>query len=589
LEQENLVAETMQEAPGNASGFLSGMAGRARRFQWRSLLRTQTIVIAVGIVLVAWLALVPLCYLLWQTFYDGQSITLANFREAYGATGLGQMAWNSLLFTVGATLFSVVGGTTLAYLVVRTDVPFKPLVYGASLIPLIIPGILYTISWIFLLSPRTGLYNQWLEPIFGPGFFNVFSVAGMILVDGLHTTPLAFLFMYAAFRSMDPSLEESALMSGARMPAMIRRITLPLTKPALYAAILVMAVRAMESFEVPALLGLPSNIYVFTSRIWYSLDQYPPRFGQAGAYAVLLLVITTVGLVLQSRLSNSGKTYQTISGKGFRPHPMELGKLRWVAAFMILLYFIVAVVVPMLILIYASTQSYYSSPTWSSITHGTLSNYTDVLQDNIVKRATINSLMLGIGTATAVMFVMAIISWIVVRTKVPGRVLLDTLSFLPLSIPGLVMGVALLFVYLRFPVPVYGTIVILFIAYFTRYMPYGMRYASTSMYQISVELEEAAATSGASWWQTFRRIYLPLLMPGLIAGWTYIVMVSFRELSSSILLYSPGNEVLSVLIFLLWNNGQFGELSALGVMMIAILVVIVLVARKLGARVGVRQ
>jgi iron(III) transport system permease protein len=176
-----------------------------------------------------------------------------------------------------------------------------------------------------------------------------------------------------------------------------------------------------------------------------------------------------------------------------------------------------------------------------------------------------------------------------VRTKLKGRWLIDNLAFLPLTIPGLVLGVALLFVYLRLPVPIYGTLWILFIAYFTRYMPYGMRYATTSMYQISGELEESAKVSGASWWQGFRRIMLPLLVPGLVAGWIYIVTVSVRELSSSILLYSPGNEVLSILIFEQWTNGQTNELAALGVIMVAALVALVFVASRLGAKIGVKE
>lgn len=561
-----------------------------RKAAWSRVFQLQSIIVAAGILLVAWLALVPIAYLLWATFYNGESLTLEFFAEAYGSsTGLTRMAVNSFVFALGSTILSVFVGTALAYLCVRTDVPFKPLVFASSLIPLIIPGILYTIAWIFLLSPRIGLINAMIEPFFGEGVFNVFSIGGMILVEGLHSSPLAFLFMYAAFRSMDPSLEESALMNGARLPQVLRRVTLPLTKPALYAAVLVMGIRAIESFEVPALLGLPAEIYVFTSRIWRSLDRFPPSYGEAGALALLLLAITAVGLYCQSRLSRKTRTFQTISGKGFRPHPMELGKLRWPAAILILMYFLFAVVMPCLVLLYASTQPFYSVPSAESLSNMTFDNYAAVLDSNIVKRATTNSLLLGIGTATAVMFVMAIMAWVVVRTKARGRLLLDNLTFLPLSIPGLVMGVALLFVYLRFPAPIYGTILILFVAYFTRYMPYGMRYASTSMYQIAGELEESAYTSGASWWQTFRRIYLPLLMPGLLAGWVYIVMVSFRELSSSILLYSPGNEVLSVLIFSMWENGQFTQLSALGIMMIAILVVIVAIAQKLGAKVGVRQ
>jgi iron(III) transport system permease protein len=388
---------------------------------------------------------------------------------------------------------------------------------------------------------------------------------------------------------MDPSLEESALMSGARLPTVFRRITLPLARPALFASILIMVVRGLESFEVPALLGIPGGVWVFTSRIWRVLNQYPQDFGQAGAYALSLLLLTSVGVYLNSRLSRRGRSFQTVTGKGFRPHPMELGRMRIPATVLMFLYFGLAVLLPVLILVYTSTQHFYSVPSLETLTNMTWENYDYTFTKGRSLTALRNSFSLGIGSATSVMLVMAIASWGVVRTKLPGRWLVDNLSFLPLTVPGLVLGVSLLFVYLRFPVPIYGTIWILFVAYFTRYMPYGMRYASTSMYQISGELEESAQTSGASWWQTFRRVNLPLLMPGLLAGWIYILMVSVRELSSSILLYSPGNEVLSILIFEQYENGQFTELAALGVVMVVALIVLVFIAHKLGARIGVRE
>ncbi len=263
--------------------------------------------------------------------------------------------------------------------------------------------------------------------------------------------------------------------------------------------------------------------------------------------------------------------------------------MRIPATILMFAYFGIAVLLPVLILVYASTQNFYSVPSVQTLTNMTWDNYEYTLTNRQSLTALRNSFTLGIGSATLVMLVMAIASWVVVRTKLPGRWLVDNLSFLPLTVPGLVMGVALLFVYLRFPLPIYGSLWILFIAYFTRYMPYGMRYSSSSMYQISGELEESAQTSGATWWQTFRRVNLPLLMPGLVAGWIYIVMVSVRELSSSILLYSPGNEVLSILIFEQYENGQFTELASLGVVMVAALIVLVFVAQKLGAKIGVKE
>jgi iron(III) transport system permease protein len=555
------------------------------------MLSARNLISLLVVALVFYLAVVPLGFLLWQTFVRDGTVTLEWFREAYSSIGLTGMAMNSIVFAVGATVLAISIGTLLAYLIVRTDVPFKPLMFAASLVPLIIPGILHTIAWIFLASPQIGVVNlHVIQPLTGGRSLNVFSLPGMIVVEGLHLAPLVFLLMVASFRSMDPSLEESAVMSGAPLRTVFRRITIPLARPALYAAVLIMVVRALEAFEVPALLGLNGGVWVFTSRIWQVLKDKPPSYGEAGALSMSLLVLTTIGIYLHSRLAKRSRAFQTVTGKGFRPRPVQLGFWRWPATLLILLYFVVAVVLPLLILIYASTQRFYSPPTRATLSQMSLQPYRDVIHSDIAITAAKNSVLLGIGSATTIMLLMAVAAWIVVRTNLSGRWMIDNLAFLPLAVPGLVLGVGLLFVYLRLPgIHLYNTIWILFMAYLTRYMPYGMRYASTSMFQIGRELEESALTSGAGWFQSFRRIVLPLLMPGLVAGWIYIVIVSVRELSSTIILYSPGKEVLSILIWEMNQNGEFPQLAALGTMMVAGLVVLVTVAYKLGARIGVRE
>ena len=556
----------------------------------RRLLSARNLIVVGVTLLVAYLALVPIGFLLWQTFVHGGHFTLDSFRTAYSDAGLFDMTMNSFAFAIGSTTMAIVLGTGLAHLVVRTDVPFKALMFGASLVPLIIPGILHTIAWFFLLSPQIGVLNLHLiRPLTGHDF-NVTSIPGMILVEGLHLTPLVFLLMVASFRSMDPSLEESAIMSGAPLRKVFFRITLPLARPALYAAILIMAVRTLESFEVPAVLGLNQHIWVFTSRIWSTLNAVPPDYSTAGAYAMSLLVLTTIGVFWHGRLTKRSRSYQTVTGKGFRPRPIPLGKWKWPATALIFAYFIISVVLPIAILFYASVQRFYAPPTGYTLTHGTWDNYKAVFDDPLVRHGFKNSLILGLGSASVVMLIAAVASWIVVRTKLRGRWLIDSLAFLPLTIPGLVLGVAILSIYLRTPwLPIYGTLWILFIAYLTRYIPYGMRYSSTSMFQIGRELEESAQMSGAGWFQVFRRIVLPLLVPGFVAGWIYIVIVSVRELGSSVLLYSPGREVLSIAIWEMWRNGQFPELCALGILMVSGLVILVGIAYKLGARIGVRE
>src|SRR3954453_13496184 len=337
----------------------------------RRLLSARNLIVLVVAILIAYLALVPIGFLLWQTFVRNGHLSFGAFREAYAAVGLGTMLLNSFAFSAGATIFALAIGTALAYLIVRTDVPGKSLMYAASVVPLIIPGILHTISWTFLLDPTNGIVNIWFIEKIGLPAFNVYSIPGMIFIEGLHLSPLVFLLMVASFRSMDPSLEESAGVGGAALWRVFQRVTLPLAKPALYAAILIMVVRCLESFEVPAVIGLRNHIWVFTSRIYGALHVLDPDYAGAGALAMSLLVLTSLGVWWHSRLARRARAFQTVTGKGFRPRSMPLGKWRWPAVAFVLAYFFVSIVLPLLTLGYASTQPYYSPPTHSTLTHPT--------------------------------------------------------------------------------------------------------------------------------------------------------------------------------------------------------------------------
>jgi iron(III) transport system permease protein len=558
---------------------------------------SRWIMIGVPVALVVWLALVPLVFLLWQSFLTPQTAaapaqyTLDNFRTAYFAPETARLFFNSVQFAVGSALFALIVGTALAWMNERTNTPFKTLFFALAIIPLVIPGILFTVSWIMLASPKIGLINLALQKLTGTDavFVNIYTMAGMIWVDGLHYSPMAFLLMTAAFRSMDPSLEESALMSGASVLQIARRITLKLAWPAALGSLLILFVRSIESFEVPALLGLPVGIHVYTSSIYQAIHQYPSQIGLAAAYAVTLLLITSLGIYAQSRLSSQGSRFSTVTGKGFRPRTIDLGKWRYLTAAIFILYFVVIVLLPFLVLLWSSLQKFYSAPSLEALGRVSLDSYRAVLDYPQFSRSVWNSLVLAVGSAAVIMLTSAVISWIVVRTKVPGRWMLDNLASLPLVFPGLVLGLAIMICYLHVDIGVYGTLWIILIAYVTRFLPYGMRYTSTSMLQIHKELEESAAMSGASWGMTFRRIILPLLKPGLLAGFIYVMIVSIRELSSSILLYSPGTEVVSIMIWELWQNGQYVELSALGVMLIVALFVLVMLAQLAGRRFGIAE
>jgi len=278
-----------------------------------------------------------------------------------------------------------------------------------------------------------------------------------------------------------------------------------------------------------------------------------------------------------------------MTGKGFRPRQIDLGRWRWGTAAIFVVYFLLIVVLPFCVLLWSSFQRFYAVPSMEALQNLTLDPYRFILSYPNLTRTIWNSVALAFGTATIVMLVTSVICWIVVKTALPGRWLLDGVASLPIVFPGLVLGLAIMVFYLNVDVGVYGTIWIMLIAYVTRFMPYGLRYTTTSMVQIHKELEESAAMSGASWGITFRRIILPLLKPGLLAGWIYVMIVSIRELSTSILLYSPDTQVMSIVIWELWENGQYVELSALGVLFILALFVLVLVAQWLGRKYGVKE
>jgi iron(III) transport system permease protein len=555
------------------------------------------LVIGVCVAVTVYLGIVPLGFLLWQSFFTPHTaakaaeFTLGNYREAYGSAETWVLFWNSVKFASGTAVLAFVLGTLLAWMNERTNTPFKALFFALSLIPLVIPGILFTVSWILLGSPKIGLINLALQKVFDTEavFINVYSLWGMIWVDALHYSPMAFLLMTAAFRAMDPALEESAVMSGASVWQVLTRVTLPLVWPAIFATLLILFVRAIESFEVPALLGLPVGIQVFTSAIYQAVHRYPSQIGLASAYAVTLLLLTTIGVYFQSVLSSRGNKYATMTGKGFRPRPIDLGPWRYLAVAVFLVYFLLIVLLPFAVLLWSSFQKFYSVPSIEAIQRMTFEPYRTVLDHPGLWRSVWNSLVLAVGSATLIMLVTSVICWIVVKTRLPGRWLLDNIASLPMVFPGIVLGLSIMILYLYVPIGVYGTIWILVIAYVTRFLPYGLRYNTTSMLQIHKELEESAAMSGASWTTSFRRIILPLLKPGLVAGWIYIMIVSIRELSSSILLYSPGNEVLSILIWELWENGQYVELSALGVMFIIALFILVMIAQWVGSKFGIKE
>jgi iron(III) transport system permease protein len=418
----------------------------------------------------------------------------------------------------------------------------------------------------------------------------VFSLTGMIFVQSLHVVPIAFLMGTAAFTSMDSSLEEAALASGASPGRTFRTITLRMVRPALVSAGLLMFIQTISTFEVPQLIGVPDRHYVFVSKIYSALQEFPPNYGTVGVIGTFVMVIASIGLILSQRMSRRGN-FATITGKGFRAQPQDIGRWRWLGFAAILVFFIVAVVFPLAMLVWSSLLKGYQQPSFAALHQLTFRNFTEVFNRPGITNAIENSLITAVTAAIVVTVLSALVAYITVKTKLFGRALLDGLATIPIAVPSVVMGVAILYWYLAAPLPVhlYGTLTILIIAFVTITLPYGMRYLAPGMAQIKDELEEAATSSGASWLQSFRRVFIPLLMPSLLAAFLYTMIVAFREISAAIFLYSSGTEVLSVQIYDLYRNGSYPPVAALGVMMVLFLTVLTIGVRLLTRRFGIKS
>jgi iron(III) transport system permease protein len=553
------------------------------------------LILTLASLVVAFLALVPVCTMLYASLQSdflgvGQSNwTLHNYSKTFAAPGFGSLVANSFGYALATSLVCIIIGFGLAWLVTRTNAPFKSFARAAALVPMIIPGVLSTIAWSLLLSPEQGPLNQLLRNVGLPAF-NVYSLQGMVFVQSMHMVPVAFLMGMAAFSSMDSSMEEAALASGASPVRTFFTITVRMVRPAIFSAALLMFVQTISTFEVPQLIGVPGHSYVFVSRIYSALQQFPADYGTVGVIGVFVLVIAISGLLLSRRVSK-GSGVQTITGKGFRAQVQDLGRWRWAGFACFVLFFVVAVVLPLAMLLWSSLLPGYEPPSWHALHDLTMSNYSDILHRPVLMKSLKNSVVTSLASGLIVTALSALVAYITVKTKIFGRGFLDALATIPIAVPSIVMGVGILYFYLAVPLPIhlYGTTAIMIIAFVTITMPYGMRYIVPGMAAIKDELEEAATSSGANWFQRFWRVFIPLLMPSLLAAFLYSMIVSFREISAAVFLYTSGTEVVSVEIYDLYRNGTYPVVAALGIVMVLLLVVLVALFQLLSRAVGIKQ
>lgn len=550
----------------------------------------------VGVV-IAYLSLSPTLMLFYGSFLSKPlgvpgDFTLQHYVQAYTDPLTYQLLLNSFIFAAGSSLLATVLAAAVAWITVRTNAPFRKVFELTAIVPNIFPPLMLAVAWGALLSPRTGLINRFLMQFLGfeSAPFNIYSMGGMIFVEGLITAPLAFLIVSASLHSMDPSLEESARVAGSSNLQIARRITFPIIRPALLAAATLNFVRAIESFETPAIIALPARIEVFTTKIYReAIGAFPPNQNVAATYAVSLLVITMVFVYLYRRLTSRSERYVTVTGRGYRPTIIDLGKWRYFASSVAALILIFIVALPFIVLLYVSFITYIHVPgekTWDLLT---LEHYRSNLTDGRTYRALKNSLFLAVGGATLCMLLASVTAYLTTKTKTAGRSLIEALTFIPWAFPGTALAIGLLWTYVYIPLPIYGTLWILLIGYITRFLPYGLRTMTSTVVQVHDDLRDASMTCGAGFWATFRRILLPLLRPGFIAGWIILATIYLREFSTSIFLYSPGAEPIGPLLYHFYVDGNLGPMCSLGVIVSAVCLILIVVARRIGKVSGKEQ
>jgi iron(III) transport system permease protein len=554
---------------------MAAPAGPIAAGRWSRWSARQTALLAILLIAaLAALVLPPFIFLLQGSITIAGSTPnatewgLGNFEAVLRSRHFLATSVNSAVFAAASAVVALLIGWVTAWIVERTNTPLKGLAYLTSIISLGTPYILYVTAWLLFFG-KAGPVNHYYRLLTGSSdvLINIYSMGGMVLVEGFLWSPLAFLLVSATLRNANPELEEAARVSGAGVWATIRRVTMRLSLPSIMALSMLVFIRAIEAFEVPALVGLPGRISVLTTDIYSNMvARAPPDIGGASALSVIMLLIVFVLLYVYGRLSRNAERFATITGKGFRPRPFDLGRLRYWAAAILVFNFVLLLLIPMLMLVWVSLLPFFQPVTAAAFKLITLNNYRTVLASGHVELM-LNTLMVAVATATIAVGLTFLSSWLAVR-RAPGGWLLDRLATIPLVFPGLILGIAVMQLFLRVPkeISLYGTLGILVWAFVINYLPYGMRYGSSGMLQIHRELEEAAAVCGASALTRLRRIVAPLLAPALLAGWLFIFLMSARALSLPILLAGPRSQVMAVAMFDLWGNGQGTELAALGLM-----------------------
>ena len=483
--------------------------------------------------------------------------------------------YNTAWVAVIATAMAVSLGFALAWILTRTNVPWRGTLERLMELPYYLTPLVGALAWGVLAGPRTGFLNQLSQQVGGSDdLFDIYSPFGVAWVMALFEGTVAFVMIAAAMKSMDPSLEESSRVLGAGKLRTMLTVTLPLVAPGVLGATVFVFAEMLGAFAAALVLGLPGRFLVITTAIWNATLSFPPDYGRAAAMGISLFAVMLLTLTIYRVIVRKG-SYATITGKAYRPRVMDMGKWRWLLGGLCWAYVGVAVALPLCALILTSFQRF--ATVIVSEMQFTLGNYETALGFGSLRLAMVNSLFLGLGVATIGVFVMVVVVWIVYRSKVPGRGLIEYVVMFPQAVPRTVFGLALLWAWLNIPVPIYGTLWLLALAYFTVLLPLGVRTLAGVVVQIDYSLEECARVCGASWLHQLRTVTLPLLKPGIVAAWLLLFMASVRELGVSVFLMGPNARVIAPSIAASWQSSSTELTAALAMIQTATVLIALLI------------
>jgi iron(III) transport system permease protein len=555
-----------------ASRGLSHRAGQLWRAMpqdalWRSL------ALALFVLVLGALTLYPLGMLLYGSLStappgEAGSLSLAGYTKLLRWEALGILG-TTLAISLVKTVLGIVVAIALAWIVTRTDTPFRGTIEVLVTLPFFIPPILTALGWAMLGNPTAGTINLvWMGATgFDWPLINVYSHGGIVWHLMQYTVPFTFLLMVDGFRAMDPALEESSRMSGASRAQTFFKITLVLMLPIITGVFILSLIRGVEAFESPLFFGMPANIHLVTTEIYRAINHNNvPDYQYATAISISVMALLMLLVFWQWRIL-ANRRFETVTGRGYAPRVTPLGAWRWIAFGFCILVFALCVVLPIGQLFVSSFFKFYG---FYSADMLTLQHYRSVLANDRFWRSLWNTMILGFVGASATMIIGSLAAYIIIRTRLPARRFIDVLAWLPWMMPGIVVGVAFLwgFAVLPFWLPIYGTLWALMIAYITLALPLSVRVMNGALAQLSFDLEECSRVHGATWLQTFSRILIVLTLPAFLVGWVLIFFMVLREVSASVLLFSVGNEPLSIVILRLWEESKTGEVSVIALFML---------------------